>query len=329
MTAAAPPLPGEFEIIRRYFAPLAVHPGALGLVDDAAVMAPRSGRNQVLTVDALVCGVHFLPDDPPDLIAKKALRVNLSDLAAMGAEPIGYLLVFAIAEWVSETWIAAFARGLAEDQAEFGISLLGGDTVRTPGPLTISITALGDVEADAASALRRSGARPGDRIYVSGTIGDAALGLRVLTGALAGLSPADAARLTARYRLPEPRVALGRKLRGLASAAMDVSDGLVADLGHICRASGCAATIELDAVPLSEAARAAGADCLIACVTGGDDYELMFTAPPGAEAEIRAVSRSLALPVTAIGQIAPGSGVTVIDRDGRAVAVGAGGYTHF
>jgi thiamine-monophosphate kinase len=322
------PLPGEFEIIRRYFAPLANHPGALGLRDDAAVLASRPGFDQVLTVDALIADVHFIADDPADLVARKALRVNLSDLAAMGAAPVGYLLVFAINDAVSEDWIDGFARGLAHDQAAFGVSLLGGDTVRMPGPVTISITAIGEVEADPADAMKRSGARPGDTIFVSGTIGDAALGLGVIRGAIAA-SPADGAYLAGRYRLPEPRLALGRRLRGIASAAMDVSDGLIADLAHLASASNCGATIELARVPLSLAARGLGDRYLSACVTGGDDYELLFTASPERAGAIADIARDMDLPLTAIGDTTSGTGVSVLDSDGNTVSFDRGGYRHF
>lgn len=326
-------LPGEFELIRRYFRPLAAAtPAALGLGDDAALIPAEPGTEIVATADALVAGVHFLPDDPPDLVARKMLRVNLSDLAAMGARPIGYLMTLALPGDVAEDWIARFAAGLAQDQAEFGVGLLGGDTTRTPGPATLSVTALGQVRAGA--ALRRSGAQGGDDVWVSGTLGDAAIGLRHLRGELRIEAPETARFLIERYRLPQPRLALGMALAdgALAHGALDVSDGLVADLGHICAQSGCAARIELQQLPVSGPVRAvldADPDLIADVLGGGDDYELLFTADPEAETEIRAVGRKLALPVTRIGRIAAGTGVTVRDAAGREIPVERGGYRHF
>ncbi len=243
---------GEFELIARYLAPLAEgEPGALGLRDDAAVISPPAGRDLVLAADALVEGVHFLPTDPPGLVARKLLRVNLSDLAAMGARPCGYLMTAAWPKGRAEAWIADFAAGLARDQEIFGIGLLGGDTTGTPGPLSLSLTAVGTTPSG--RRLERGGARAGDSLYVSGTLGDGALGLRVLQGALDGLDTAERDWLIDRYRLPRPRLALGESLlaQGLASAAIDVSDGLVADVGHLAAASGLAARIEAAAFSYS------------------------------------------------------------------------------
>ena len=322
-------LPGEFELISRYFAPLA-GPGALGLKDDAAVLDLKPGRSLVATVDTVIAGVHFLPEDPPDLVARKALRVNLSDLAAMGAEPLGYLLVTALTATTEEAWVAEFARGLAEDQGEFEVSLLGGDTAATPGPLTITITALGQVEAG--RALLRSGASPGEGVYVSGTLGDAVFGLAVARGGGAGLSEADRAFLLDRYRLPRPRLALGRRLLGIASAALDVSDGVAADLGHICEASGVGARIEAARLPLSPAGRAVLATeegGLIRAMTGGDDYELLFTASLEREPELARIAAELDLPLTRIGEIVAELGLTALDRAGRPIALAAGGWRHF
>ena len=276
---------GEFEFIARRLRPLATTPGALALTDDAALLDPAAGRQLVLTKDAMVAGVHFLPDDPPGQIAQKLLRVNLSDLAAMGAAPLGYLLALARPKEISDAWLDEFCAGLAADNAAFGIALLGGDTVSTPGPLTLSLTAIGEVPTG--SALLRSGAGPGDDVWVSGTLGDAALGLKVLQGALDVTEPARTF-LIERYRLPQPRLALGQALRGIASAAIDVSDGLVADLGHILETSGVGAALHADALPLSEAARdLPGARD--AALAGGDDYELLFTAPSKRRAEIAAL----------------------------------------
>lgn len=311
----------EFSLIARLFKPLAATaPGALGLTDDAALLEGPAGRQWVVTADALVAGVHFLADDPPDLIARKLIRVNLSDLAAMGAVPRGLFLAACFPVGVAADWLDRFAAGLKADCDEFFVALMGGDTVATPGPLTLSLTAFGEVEAG--HALLRSNARSGDNIWVSGTIGDAALGLQCLTG---GRS-ADPF-LIDRYRLPQPRLALGARLYGLAHAAMDISDGLVGDLEHICRASAVGAVLEAADLPLSPAAAAAGD--LRAVLTGGDDYELLFTAPPNATAPLEALSGALGLRLTAIGRIIEGDGVTVLGSDGRPVTLGTKGYRHF
>ncbi|MEO8715786.1 MAG: thiamine-phosphate kinase [Acetobacteraceae bacterium] len=314
-------LPAEFALIARHFRPLA-GPGALGLTDDAALIAPPPGRELVLTVDAMVGGVHFLPDDPPDLIARKLLRVNLSDLAAKAATPLGYLMTIAAPRDTPDAFFAAFAAGLAEDQAAFGITLLGGDTTATPGPLTLSLTAIGHVAPGA--MVPRSGARQGDGVWVTGTIGDGTLGLLVARGRLADAS----GHLLDRYRLPRPR--LGIALAGIASASMDVSDGLVQDLGHICRASGLAAEIEAARVPLSEPARLAGAEWLAACLTGGDDYELLLAVAPTNEAALAAACAAVGVAATRIGHFHAGRpGVIVRGRDGAPLALGPGGWSHF
>lgn len=321
---AAAPKAGEFELIRRHFAPLAAA-SALGLRDDAATLAPPPGSDLVLTVDAMVQGVHFLPDDPPELVARKLLRVNLSDLAAKGARPLGYLLTAAWTPELPEDWIAAFARGLGEDQRQFDCPLLGGDTVSTPGPLWFSLTALGHVSAG--RMLRRDGARPGDLVFISGTLGDGAIGLCAIRGELPQLDEADRAYLADRYRLPQPRVALGPRLLGLATAAMDVSDGLLADLGHIAEASAVAATIEAERVPLSPAGfRAARLDLAL---SGGDDYEILFAAPPDAEAAVVALSGELGLPLTRIGRIEAGAGVTAVNAAGAPIVLRSAGWKHF
>src|SRR5260370_5329014 len=278
---------GEFGCIGRFVAPLA-GPGGLGLKDDAALVDCRPGHRLVVTVDAIVEGVHYLPEDPPDLVARKLLRVNLSDLAAMGARPLHYLLAAALPASLGDEWVARFAAGLAEDQRRFGVALLGGDSVATSGPAVLSLTALGEVASGA--EIRRTGACPGDRIWVSGTIGDAFLGLEVLRGGHPTLAPADRAALTQRFQLPEPRTELGTRLAGIAHAMLDVSDGLIADLGHICEASRTGATVALPSLPLSPAARRAVAlhpDLPARLAAAGGDYELLFTAPPAAREAVR------------------------------------------
>lgn len=320
----------EFNLIADLFAPLAAgYPGALGLTDDAALIAEEPGTDLVATVDALVAGIHFLPDDPPDLVARKLMRVNLSDLAAKGARPVAVLLAAAFPRDVEPDWLRAFAAGLGQDLAAFGLGLAGGDTVATPGPLTLSLTALGRVPSG--RALLRSAAHAGDCLWVSGTIGDGALGLMAAQNRL----EADAgalAWLAGRYRLPEPRVGLGPRLIGIAHAAMDVSDGLVQDLGHLVRASGLAAVIEASRVPLSPAATAvmsARPSLLATVLTGGDDYEVLFTAPPDRRAALEALSAELGLGLTMIGHMTEGQGVTVVDGAGCPIAMGQGGWRHF
>jgi thiamine-monophosphate kinase len=329
-------LPGEFELIARYFAPLARgFPGAFGLLDDAAVIAPLPGHELVAKTDAIVGGVHFLHDDPPDLIARKALRANLSDLAAKGAVARAYMLDIMLPKTITEEWIAAFARGLGEDQREYGVHLIGGDTDSTPGPVTVAIMAFGDVAT--ARMLRRSGAHAGDSVFVTGTIGDAALGLAVLRGDLTIPDTKAADFLVDRYRLPRPRVALGPRLIGIATAAVDVSDGLVADLGHVCDASELAAVIEASRVPLSSAARAVLATHswdTTTVLTGGDDYEILFTAPPEAIEELAEMSRTLDVPITAIGRMRSlstdkESQITVLDDSGERLILDRSGWTHF
>jgi thiamine-monophosphate kinase len=317
---------GEFEFIARRLRPLATTPGALALTDDAALLDPAAGRQLVLTKDAMVAGVHFLPDDPPGQIAQKLLRVNLSDLAAMGATPLGYLLALARAKGISDAWLGEFCAGLAADNAAFGIALLGGDTVSTPGPLTLSLTAIGEVPTGL--ALLRSGARPGDDVWISGTLGDAALGLKVvLQGALDVTEPARTF-LIERYRLPQPRLALGQALRGIASAAIDVSDGLVADLGHILETSALGAELHASELPLSAAARdLPGARD--AALSGGDDYELLFTAAPERQAEITTLARRLDLPLSRIGMIRADQGLHVLDEKGQELPVRKAGWQHF
>src|ERR1700694_4375454 len=271
---------GEDALIARYFRPIATDPGAFDLGDDAAVLK-AAGGDIVVTTDAIVEGVHFLSDDPPDPIARKALRVNLSDLAAKGATPAGFVLTLALRS-ADDAWLKPFARGLGEDAGLFGCPLLGGDTVSTPGPLMISITAFGRVPPG--KMVHRGGAKPGDRVVVTGTIGDAALGLDILKdGTVADvLAKDDAAKamLVGRYRVPQPRNALAKAVRDHASAAMDVSDGLAGDLAKLCTASGVSAAIDAPSIPLSAAAASllsSGAIGIETLVSGGDDYEILCT----------------------------------------------------
>src|SRR5579863_6230156 len=320
---------GEFGRIRQFFAPLAGL-GALDLTDDAALLDCPAGYHLVVTVDQAIEGVHFLPDDPPGLVAKKLLRRNLSDLAAMGATPRHYLLTSALPKTHGDEWVGQFAEGLAEDQHRFGVALLGGDSSSTTGPAVLTLTAIGQVAKG--RELRRAGAKPGDRIWVSGTIGDAFLGLKVLRGGYETLAPEHRAALTARFQLPDPRVELGPRLAGIAHAVIDVSDGLLADLGHICEVSGVAATVELAALPLSSAAHAVIDDepaLRPQLAAGGDDYELLFTAPPESDDEVAALSQSLTLPVTRIGTIEEGEGVRLLDAIGQPIAFDSAGWRHF
>lgn len=323
--------PSEEGLVARYFAPLAA-PAALGLTDDAACLTPRPGHDLVLTVDAVVAGVHFLADDPPGSVARKALGVNVSDLAAKGAEPAGFLLTLGLPDDWSERWLAAFTAGLAAAAAEFGCGLLGGDTVRAAGPLSLSITAIGQVPSG--RMVRRAAAQPGDRICVSGTIGDAVLGLALLTGSggwAAALSEASRAHAIDRYRHPRPRLALISALRDHASAAMDVSDGLVGDLGKMMRASGVGATVDLAAVPLSDAARAvlaAEPEFRDRLVTGGDDYEILACVPERRLGAFLAEAGRSKIPVTVLGEVVAGEGSTFHEAGvSRTFAISS--YSHF
>jgi thiamine-monophosphate kinase len=324
---------GEDSLIARYFGPLATDPGAFGLVDDAAILQGR-GDEIVVTTDAIVEGVHFLPDDPPDTIARKALRVNLSDLAAKGAVPAGFVLTLAL-RTQDDGWLAPFARALGEDAGLFGCPLLGGDTVSTPGPVMISVTAFGRVPPG--KMVRRSGAKPGDRIVVTGTIGDAALGLDILKGgAVATALAQDAAAsqmLIGRYRVPQPRNALAQAVRDHASAAMDVSDGLAGDLAKLCAASQISAVIDIKRVPLSAAAAAllaCGAVGIEAIVSGGDDYEILCAIPDAGFAAFARAAELAGVAVSSIGTVIAGTSVPrFLDAQGREIALTRLSYSHF
>ncbi|MFN0025080.1 MAG: thiamine-phosphate kinase [Parvularculaceae bacterium] len=323
---------GEFDIIARHFAPLATDPGAFGLTDDAALLAASA---YIVTKDVLVEGVHFLPKDPRDLVARKSLRVNLSDLAAKGAKPVGYFLGCVWPAGVKEDAIGDFARGLGEDQETFRIALLGGDTtvhVVKGAPLTISITMFG--YPSASGIIRRNGAAAGDDLYVTGTIGDAGLGLRALTGAIK-VPAAPKKLLGDRYRLPLPRLAIGGALAGLATSAIDVSDGLLADAGHLARQSGVAIDIASDKIPLSETAAALvvasgeGPSAIADLASCGDDYEILFTAPPSRRRSIEMASQVTKTPVARIGSVTRGSGVRLIGENGNIVDAPQHGFDHF
>ncbi|BBE71554.1 thiamine-phosphate kinase [Oharaeibacter diazotrophicus] len=325
--------PGEFELIARVFAPLAGE-GAFGLVDDAAVLTPPPGEDLVLTKDAVVAGVHFFPDDPWDAVAQKALRVNLSDLAAKGARPLGYLLGLGLPDgWRTED-AEALGRGLALDQDAYGLRLLGGDTVRSPERLMLSVTVFGAVPAGRMA--RRGGATPRDVIVVTGTIGDAALGLKLrldagLSGRL-GLADADRDHLLDRYLLPRPRSAVAGAVLAHAGGAMDVSDGLVGDLAKMAAASGVAIRLDASRVPLSDAARAAiAADpaLLRTALGGGDDYEIAVALDEDDCDAFVDACRDAGVAATPIGRAEAGRGVTVVGTDGAVMDLGAGSYAHF
>jgi thiamine-monophosphate kinase len=333
MTAPGAGASGEDSLIARYFGPLATDPGALDLTDDAAILKAL-GEDIVVTTDAIVEGVHFLPNDPPDTVAQKALRVNLSDLAAKGAAPAGFVLTLAL-RTVDDAWLTRFARGLEADAGRFGCPLLGGDTVSTPGPLMVSITAFGRIAPG--KMVHRSGAKPGDRIVVTGTIGDAGLGLDILrAGRVAAAHVGDAeARemLVGRYRVPQPRSPLAQAVRDHAHAAMDVSDGLAGDLAKLCAASGVSAVIDAPSIPLSPAAAAAlaaGAAALETLVSGGDDYEILCAIP---EARFEAFAQAAAaagVAVTSIGTVIAGaSAPKFFDAQGREMRLSRVSYSHF
>ena len=320
----------EFTRISNIFAPLAAgYPGAFGLTDDAAIMQPRAGYDLVVTTDTLIAGVHFLADDEPGSIAEKLLRVNLSDLAAMGARPIGYTLSVALPSDIEDMWLEAFAAGLAGDQAEFAVTLIGGDSVATSGPIALTMTALGDVVRG--GALRRSGAEAGDIVYVSGTVGDGVAGLAVSKDGAAGLSEQDHRYLRCRYTKPKPRLALGRKLRRIAHAVIDISDGLVADLGHIADCAGVAIEVDAKKIPLSTAVRVALDNRIVSMddvLGGGDDYELAVTVPKLARNVMSTFAKSLELPLTEIGRVIYGAGVRILDPNGLDITPANKGYTH-
>lgn len=323
--------PGEDSLIARFFAPIAGE-GGLGLKDDAARLTPNPGHDLVLTVDALVESVHFLPEDAPGSVARKALGVNVSDLAAKGADPAGFLLSLALPENWTEDWLADFAAGLGEVSRDFSCPLLGGDTVKTKGPLTLSVTAVGDVPTG--RMVLRTTAQVGDLICVTGTIGDAALGLKLRSAPAwaEGLTPEEKAHLADRYLHPRPRHRLAAALRNHASAAMDVSDGLAGDLAKMMQASRVGALIEADRVPLSAAAARAvqaSPDLLDLALTGGDDYEILCTVPEKNLDSFRKEADSVGIALSVIGRVVSGHDLPVFRMNGLERRFDVGSYQHF
>ncbi len=337
MTSAKPDSPDSEEaIIGEFWAPLAAgFPGAFGLKDDCAALAPEPGCDLIVTTDAVIAGVHFFPGEEAGAIAWKALAVNVSDLVAKGTTPLAYVMSVAFPPAPERAWLAAFAQGLRRAQEAFGASLIGGDTDRTPGPLSVSITAFGSVPTG--RMVRRSTAKPGDAVYVSGSIGDATLGLALRRdpglAQRCRLDAAAVAHLDARYRQPKPPVALRAALLSHASAAMDISDGLVKDLERLCRASHTGGEIDAAAVPLSAAARAvleAGGATLSDLVTGGEDYEVLAAIAPQQAKNFEQAAAAAGTPVTRIGFILDGAqGFSVRDGSGRAMAFTRTGWDHF
>lgn len=315
-------MPSEFDLIRRFFT-RPCRSAVLGVGDDAALLQPTPGRQLAVSADMLVAGRHFFADTDPEALGHKALAVNLSDMAAMGAMPRWALLSLALPE-ADEAWLSAFSRGFLGLAEAHGVELVGGDTTR--GPLNLSVTILGEVAPGC--ALRRDAAEAGDDIWVSGELGGAALGLKYLRGEV----PLDAshARLCLdRLHRPQPRVSLGRALAGLAHAGIDISDGLLADLGHILERSGVGARLRLDALPMTPAL-AGRADLTVACaLKGGDDYELCFTAPQAQRTAVMDAARHADLAVFRIGEILAESGLSVCDTAGKSLSIVAGGYDHF
>ncbi len=317
-------MPDEFNLIEKYFAPLAA-PEGLSLLDDAACVPSRSDYDQIFTKDVLVAGKHFFPDDNPKDLAFKAVSVNVSDLAAKGAEPAFYMLGLSLPSSVSEQWISEFSQGLAEAQEFYNIGLLGGDSTSTHGPVTVSVTAIGYVPKG--MMIKRSGAEIGDLVYVTGTLGDAACALQ---GLLGNCEPVD--DLLPAYYRPEARYNIGMELRDIATSAADISDGLLADAGHIAKASSLGISIFLDKIPVSLSVQnlvKANSNLCNQVWCGGDDYELIFTASENKFSEIEALANENAIKITEIGKVTNGLGVELIDNIGKKVQVTHKGYQHF
>ena len=328
--AAHDDISAEDRLIARFFKPLATRPGALGLSDDAAFLTPPAGCDLVLKTDAIVGGVHFFPEDAPDLVASKALRVNLSDLAAKGARPLGFLLSLALPKETGEAWLTEFAKGLRGDSVLFGCPLFGGDTDRTSGPVVISVAMFGSVPNG--TMVRRMGARAGDLVFVTGTIGDAALGVMLRRGKEWKLSEPQKQHLLSRYLLPQPRNLVAEAVRTHASAAMDISDGLAGDFGKLCRLSGVAADIDVARVPLSDAAKAvvaADRGAIESVLTGGDDYEVICTVPAARAGSFQDAAKAANVAVSEIGEITAGVGARFLGTDGRALTFKSASFSHF
>ncbi len=321
---------GEFERIARYFAPLAGDCAAAdGLNDDAAALPVPAGSDLVVSTDTIVEKIHYLGSESPDAIACKLLRVTLSDLASKGARPVWYTMNLALPGKIDDAWLAGFCAGLAGDQDRYGVTLVGGDTVKTDGPTVLTLTGYGLVPTGA--ILRRGGARAGDQLYVTGTIGDGAFGLECARGAFPGLNWGMRERLVQRYERPDPPVAFGPDLIGLAHAAMDVSDGLVGDLAHMAETSGLHAVLKSPDVPVSDAVAeilSNDPDGLASVLTGGDDYQILAAVPPENEAAFKDAAARHGVLVTQIGRFEDGSGVSVRDADGAELALTRQGYTH-
>ena len=324
----------ETELIQIYLAPLAAgFPGALGLSDDCALIASDAAHDLVVTTDPIIAGVHFFASDRAGDIAWKALAVNVSDLIAKGAKPLAYTMAIAFPQAPDRSWMAAFADGLKAAQLAFGCHLIGGDTDRTPGSLSISMTVFGHVPRG--QMVRRSGARQGDHVFVTGTLGDSALGLEVhkQAGAWDGhLTSGDLSFLAGRYLRPAPRMAMVPIVRAYASAALDISDGLLKDLGRLARPVPARVEVKFGKLPLSQPARkvlAAEPERVASIIAGGDDYEMLFCVPPERLDSFRDALRTVAVQVTEIGVLGPGSGVVVRDDAGFAIDSRASGYDHF
>lgn len=322
--------PDEFSLIERYFAPMAGE-GAFGLRDDAALIEPTVGKSLVITQDAIAGGIHFFPDDPPELVARKALRVNLSDLAAKGARAKCFSLALGLSDRWDEAWIADFTRGLKEDCMEFGVSLTGGDTFATGGGFIISITAIGEIPHE--QYVSRLGASSGDALYATGTIGDAAIGLLVKQGKLSGLDAHSSSFFEGRYLLPKPRCEIANTICEFGSAAIDVSDGFVADLEKLCSASEVSVTIQgLDIPHSAELVQLVQSESKFQtlALTGGDDYEILIAVPAESVSGFESAVTELDVKITRLGTFKDaGTGVTVMDGDGKQMRFSQSGYTHF
>jgi len=328
MTRSTSDRPGEFALIRDIFAPLSGG-GAFELSDDAALLSPQDGKEFVLTADAIVEAVHFRKGDPPETIARKLLRVSLSDLAAKGAAAQSWLMTLALPEWPDGNWLERFAKGLAQDQAIYGIALMGGDTVSIRGPLVLSATMIGSVPQG--TMVRRKGAAPDELVFVTGTIGDAGGGLEILS-ADEGTQEDWQTELIERYQVPQPRVSFGQGLRGIATSALDVSDGLIADLQHIADVSKVKVEVQLEEIPLSTALVRLWGDgepARVKAATSGDDYEIAFTAKASSEGAIQELAQRTRTRVGRIGRVTEGSGVQFVAADGRRIALDRKGYAHF